>query len=346
MLEELGATVRATHTTACSQPPACQAAQRGSSGDIEDKTLLSERMIHTYEEQTGKIFAEDLRVGVWQSNAPESALKTHMLMRTELVQWADIGAEMISCSRALKASRGMSPSPMDIGAFAKGKNGDCKGKKGDDKGKQPPKDAATCWKCGKTGHSPGQRLSDHTCSKCGKKGHRAEKCWSKASSASGAGSPSSNSEGDTGRQKYFACGKKLATSRRLAPTSGRRLWQPSKMQIYQQSALSLSLPRSDDDFFGSYMLGCVEPDLGVWSFMKTPEVSYLTIDTGASRTVFPRSWAPSVHPPTSGELKDVLGHSTGLPLDSQKVIVARREEMDFMTQLGVTIPSSLQECHD
>ena len=42
------------------------------------------------------------------------------------------------------------------------------------------------------------------------------------------------------------------------------------------------------------MLGCVEPDLGVYSFIKTPEVCHLTIDTGASRTVFPRSWASSV----------------------------------------------------
>ena len=52
------------------------------------------------------------------------------------------------------------------------------------------------------------------------------------------------------------------------------------------------------------------------------------------------------HPPTSGELKEVWGRSTGLPLDSRKVVVARREEMEFMAQFGVTIPSSLQECHD
>ena len=69
------------------------------SGDIEDKTLSWERMIHTYEEQTRKICAEDLRVGVWLSNAPESTLKTHMLMRTELVRWADFRAELISCTR-------------------------------------------------------------------------------------------------------------------------------------------------------------------------------------------------------------------------------------------------------
>ena len=77
------------------------------SGDMEDKTLSWERMTHTYEEQTGKIFAEDLRVGVWLSNAPESALKTHMIMRTDLVRWADFRAEMISCTRTLKASSGL-----------------------------------------------------------------------------------------------------------------------------------------------------------------------------------------------------------------------------------------------
>ena len=141
------------------------------SGDIEDKTLSLERALHTYEEQTGEIFAEDLRVGVWLLNAPESALKTHVLMRTDLVRWADVGAEMVSCNRARKASSGLSPSPMVIGASVKGKKGDGKRRKGDGKGKQRPKDAATCSKCGKTGHSGGQCSSDHTCSKCGKKGH-------------------------------------------------------------------------------------------------------------------------------------------------------------------------------
>ena len=37
--------------------------------------------------------------------------------------------------------------------------------------------------------------------------------------------------------------------------------------------------------------------------MRTPEVSYLTLDTGASSTVFPRSWAPNVRvfPTKSGK---------------------------------------------
>eukprot|EP00975_Prorocentrum_lima_P056426 11830585-Prorocentrum_lima.AAC.1 len=53
-------------------------------GDLEDKTLTWERSILTYEEQTSKIFPDDLRIGVCLSNAPESAVKTHMLMKTEL----------------------------------------------------------------------------------------------------------------------------------------------------------------------------------------------------------------------------------------------------------------------
>ena len=153
-------------------------------------------MIHTYWEQTGKIFAENFRIGVWLSNAPESTLKTHLRMRTELVRWAGFRTEMNSCTRALKASSGSAPSPMDIGAFAKGKKGDCKGENGDGKGKQRSKDAATCSKRGKTGTSAGQCLSDRTCSKCGKKGHRAEKCLSKSSSAPGTGSSLSNSKSE------------------------------------------------------------------------------------------------------------------------------------------------------
>ena len=49
------------------------------SGDLEDKTLLWERTIKTCEGQTEKVFAEDLRIGIWLSNAPGSTVKTHML---------------------------------------------------------------------------------------------------------------------------------------------------------------------------------------------------------------------------------------------------------------------------
>ena len=83
-------------------------------GDPEDKTLLWERMVKTYEEQMGQVFAEDLRFGIWLSNAPESAVKTHMLMRMELVRWADFRQEMMSCTRALKRSAGFTPKPLDI----------------------------------------------------------------------------------------------------------------------------------------------------------------------------------------------------------------------------------------
>ena len=39
------------------------------SGNLEDTTLSWERMIKTYLGQTGKVYAEDLGVGVWLSNA-------------------------------------------------------------------------------------------------------------------------------------------------------------------------------------------------------------------------------------------------------------------------------------
>ena len=42
------------------------------------------------------------------------------------------------------------------------------------------------------------------------------------------------------------------------------------------------------------------------------------------------------HPPTRGELKEVCGRRTRLPVDWQKVVVARREEMHLMARLGVT----------
>ena len=84
------------------------------SGDLEDKTLLWERMVKTYEEQMGQVFAEHLRFDIWLSNAPERAIKTHMLIRTDLVRWADFRQEMMSCTRALKRSAGFTPKPLDI----------------------------------------------------------------------------------------------------------------------------------------------------------------------------------------------------------------------------------------
>ena len=108
--------------------------------DIEDKTLSWERVIHTCEEQTVKIFAEDLRVGVWLSNASsESSLTTCTLMRTRLVRWAGFRAGVMSCAWGLRASSGLSLSPMDIGAFVKGKKGVGKGKKGDGKASIDPR---------------------------------------------------------------------------------------------------------------------------------------------------------------------------------------------------------------
>ena len=116
------------------------------SGDLEDLTLLWERMIKTNEEQTEKVFAEDLRICIWLSDAAESAIKTPMLMRTELVRWADSRLEMMTCF--FGPSLGFPPTPLNIGAFALGN-----GKKGKGKGKGRGKGVASSDKCGKSGHT-------------------------------------------------------------------------------------------------------------------------------------------------------------------------------------------------
>ena len=129
------------------------------SEDLEDKTLLWERMIRTCEEHTGQVFAEDIRTRIWLSNAPESDIKTHgagtscsLPPRDDLV-----------CARALGASVGLSPTPMDIGSFSLVK-GNGKGKNG--------KGVASCEKCGKSCRTADQCLQDHVCSTCGKQGRR------------------------------------------------------------------------------------------------------------------------------------------------------------------------------
>ena len=174
------------------------------SGELEDKTLSWERMITNYEEQAEKASADYLRVGIWLSNAADSAIKTHMLMRTGLVRWAAFRQEMMSRARARKSSAGLSPTLMGIGAFALGM-GKCKCKNGTG--------VASCEKCGKPGHLADQCLSDHG------------------------------------------------------------------VHMFEQFRI----------------LGCVchgGPSIGRAS--EKQFLSYLTIETCASRTVFPRNWAPSV----------------------------------------------------
>ena len=132
---------------------------------LEDKTLVCERMIKTYKEQTEKVLAEDFRIGIWLSNAPESTIKTHMLMSTELVCLVDFRQQMmLSYARDLRPSAGLSPTPMDIGAFSFNKQG-LRGQ-----GQERP---------GKSGHTAYLCSPDHVCTKCEKRGHRADKCWFK-----------------------------------------------------------------------------------------------------------------------------------------------------------------------
>ena len=51
----------------------------------------------------------------------------------------------------------------------------------------------------------------------------------------------------------------------------------------------------------------------------------------------------AVLPPTTDDPKEVWDRSTSLPLDPKMAKKARREEKDFMPQLGVAILSSLEE---
>ena len=182
------------------------------SGDPEDKALMWKRTIKTYEQQTVKVFPEEF------SNTPESAIKTHILMRTELADWTDFRQETMSCTRALKASARLSPTPMDIGAFSLGKRK--KGKNGKDE------------KCGTFGHTTDQRLSDHVRSMCGKKGHGADKCLSKVPSSSTA--PPGKGERD--KRKCFICGKTEHVAARCQ--SKTNPWRPSRTERFQRKVKS------------------------------------------------------------------------------------------------------------
>ena len=67
---------------------------------------------------------------------------------------------------ALRASAGFTPPPIGIGAFSLGKGKKVEGKKAEGKN---GKFVALCDKCGWSGHTADQCLTDHACSKCKKK---------------------------------------------------------------------------------------------------------------------------------------------------------------------------------
>ena len=128
-------------------------------GDLEDNTFLWERMLKTYEEQTEKVLAEDLRIGIWLTNAPEThahAQGAGTLGR--LPPWNDElhGGTQSLCwlhsnangHRSLLAWQGLEGQRQRQG----GKNG---------------KGVASRDKCGESGHTADQCLADHVCSKCG-----------------------------------------------------------------------------------------------------------------------------------------------------------------------------------
>ena len=97
-----------------------------------------------------------------------------------------------------------------------------------------------------------QCLSDHVCSKFGKRGHRADKRWSKTPL-------SSTTPPGKGEQENHKC----------------CIWGKT-----EHLAASCR------------MLRCVAPDPSVSGGSETQLLSYLTIDTRAPWTVFPRNWAP------------------------------------------------------
>ena len=79
-------------------------------GDLEDKTLLWKRMI-----KTEKVFVEDFRIGIWLANALERAIKTHLLIRAELVRWADVRQDDVVCESPQSLCGFYSPNTMHRG---------------------------------------------------------------------------------------------------------------------------------------------------------------------------------------------------------------------------------------
>ncbi len=265
------------------------------SGDLEDKTLNWERQIAVYEEQSKKVFADDLRIGAWLRAAPESAVKTHMLMKTDLVRWADWRAEMMRITRAIKASHvGVNPVPMDLSALGKAKDGKPKGHGKDKGGKtKDPKGGKPKGAWDKGGKGSKGKDSKGNKGKDGK-GYGG---WSNPHTprAHGGGSSSSSSASTSSAKTCWKCGQKGHLSSQC-PNKRSGLQAIEDGNPNEIASLDLGVTSEVQAYWDNLMLGCLSSCRGSFAaasddYYQDMTVKYITIDTGAVRTVFPLGWA-------------------------------------------------------
>ena len=147
-------------------------------GDTTERITARERVMATYERDSGKSLDDEVKTGTVLLTLPESQLKTHLLIRVnKLEKWTDFRDEEVAISRAIAIAQSQ-PTPMDTGTVGKGKSGKGgKGSKG--AGKRNNQTQQACSRCGNTDHTPADCPdSDKTCRKCGNVGHLASVCRS------------------------------------------------------------------------------------------------------------------------------------------------------------------------
>ena len=105
-----------------------------------------EEKVRLYEKRSGTKLPEDMKSAIL-TEMTKGSLKEHIILNAAKLKDYDSVREEIRCY--LEGKWNSEPSPMDIGAFGKGKG----------KGSQNTVDV-------------------NTCKKCGKKGHWAKDCWS------------------------------------------------------------------------------------------------------------------------------------------------------------------------
>ena len=80
-------------------------------GDTAERITALKREMATYEQDSGKVLDDVIKIGTFLLWLPESQLKTHLLMRVDtLKKWTDFRCGVVAISRT----------PMDIGAVGKG----------------------------------------------------------------------------------------------------------------------------------------------------------------------------------------------------------------------------------
>ena len=191
----------------------------------------------------------DLRIGISLSIAPENAFKTHLLMRTELVRWADFRQEVRTCTRALKTSAGFAPTPMNIGAFSP-----VKGKKASAKART--RTARVLRRVTSAAHPDTRQINawQTTCAK------RVEKRTSRRQVPVRA----SNESHCTRLAKASRTNASVSIAARLGTCrpvvrARRNSWRDGAVPVQGDVRSLTALSYDDDDLYGSSVPGCVAP---------------------------------------------------------------------------------------